>query len=246
MNLPEELSFERPKGEQIGEFIESFVVSLPPGSMLPSERATAERYGVARMTVRQELERLVAKGLIYRVQGRGTFVAGAKFEQSGKVLTSFSEDMGARGMTPGARVISQKVQPATEIVARALVIEPQKPVVRIDRVRTADGVPMAYEHAYLPAERFRGLDREDLENASLYDLLQKRWGVVLGHAVQTAAAVALSDEEAGLLQVPPGQPAFLFQRVTHDDGGAVIEYVRSLYRGDRYEVRTRLERNRSV
>lgn len=243
--LPETLSFERPKGQQLQEFLEEMLSSLDTGAMLPSERAIAERYGVARMTVRQELERLVAKGFIYRVQGRGTFVAEPKITQSER-LTSFSEDMRARGMTPGSKVLSQAIEPASELISGVLGVDPGTPVMRIDRVRTADGEPMAYEHAFLPAARVPGLEDEDLEDASLYDLLAQRWGVELHDADQKVAAVTLSEAEAELLQVSAGQPAFLFQRITRDSGGRVVEYVRSLYRSDRYEVRTHMDRTRLV
>ena len=239
--LPRRLSFKRPKGEQLQEFLEEFVASLEPGSMLPSERALAEKYVVARMTVRQELDRLESKGLIQREQGRGTFVAQPKFTQS-QVLTSFTEDMRARGMEPGSGVLSQEITEAHEIVARELGIPVGSPVVLIERIRTADGEPMAYERAYLPAERFAGLEAVDLSSGSMYELLETRWSVELLDARQRVTAVVVNDEEAKLLNVPVGQPAFLFQRTTHDGSGAVVEYVRSLYRGDRYEVDTHLDR----
>jgi GntR family transcriptional regulator len=239
--LPRRLSFKRPKGEQLQEFLEEFVASLEPGSMLPSERALAEKYVVARMTVRQELDRLESKGLIQREQGRGTFVAQPKFTQS-QVLTSFTEDMRARGMEPGSGVLSQEITEAHEIVARELGIPVGSPVVLIERIRTADGEPMAYERAYLPAERFAGLEAVDLSSGSMYELLETRWSVELLDARQRVTAVVVNDEEAKLLNVPVGQPAFLFQRTTHDGSGTVVEYVRSLYRGDRYEVDTHLDR----
>ena len=239
--LPRRLSYKRPKGEQLQEFLEEFVSSLEPGAVVPSERTLAERYGVARMTVRQGLDRLASKGLIHRVQGRGTFVAQPKFTQS-QALTSFTEDMRARGMVPGSAVLSQEVVDAHEIVARELGIDLGDPVVLVERIRTADGEPMAYERAYLPAKRFAGLEEEDLSGKSMYELLQSRWGIRLHDARQRVTAVALNDEEAKLLHVPVGQPAFLFQRTTRETSGGVVEYVRSLYRGDRYEVDTHLDR----
>jgi GntR family transcriptional regulator len=193
------------------------------------------------MTVRQGLDRLESKGLIYRVQGRGTFVAQPKFTQS-QTLTSFTEDMRARGMVPGSAVLSQEVVDAHEIVARELGIDLGDPVVLVERIRTADGEPMAYERAYLPAKRFAGLEEEDLSGKSMYELLQSRWGIRLHDARQRVTAVALNDEEAKLLHVPVGQPGFLFQRTTRETSGGVVEYVRSLYRGDRYEVDTHLDR----
>ncbi len=193
------------------------------------------------MTVRSELERLGSKGVIYRLQGRGTLVAEAKITQS-VMLSSFSEDMRARGMTPGSQVLSQEVVAASDIVASNLEVAPDSAVVRIERVRTADGTPMALEHAFLPSRRFPGLEDEDLSGVSLYEVLERRYEVPVHTAVQRIGSVALDDEEAELLGTPGGQSAFLIQRVTRASDEAVIEYVRSLYRGDRYEVHTRLER----
>jgi GntR family transcriptional regulator len=139
-------------------------------------------------------------------------------------------------------VLSQEVVDAHEIVARELEIAAGDRVLLVERIRTADGEPMAYERAYLPVERFPGLQDEDLSGRSMYELLESRWGVQLHDARQRVTAVALNDEEAKLLRVPVGQPAFLFQRTTHEASGAVVEYVRSLYRGDRYEVETHLDR----
>jgi GntR family transcriptional regulator len=168
-------------------------------------------------------------------------VAEPKFRQP-LTLTSFTEDMRARGMTPGSVVRNQAVVPASEVVARHLALVPGSPVVHLERIRTADGEPMALERTHLPAQRLPGLESADLRDASLYELLDRRWGVRVAQADQWASVVRLAAEEAALLQVAPDQPALLFQRLTRDPSGAPIEYVRSLYRGDRYEVHTRLER----
>jgi GntR family transcriptional regulator len=240
-SLPAALSARRPKGEQLQEILEGVVGAFEPGALLPSERLLAERYGVARATVTQAIDGLVARGLVYRVHGSGTFVAEPKFRQP-LTLTSFTEDMRARGMTPGSVVRSQAVVPASEVVARHLALVPGTPVVHMERVRTADGEPMALERTHLPAQRLPGLEEADLTDASLYELLERDWGVRVAEADQWANVVRLTDEEAALLHVSADQPALLFQRVTRDPSGAPVEYVRSLYRGDRYEVHTRLER----
>jgi GntR family transcriptional regulator len=168
-------------------------------------------------------------------------VAEPKFRQP-LTLTSFTEDMRARGMTPGSLVLHQAVVPAGEVVARHLALVPGTPVVHLERVRTADGEPMALERTHLPAQRLPGLEAADLTDASLYELLEQKWGVRVAEADQWASVVRLTGDEAALLHVAAGQPALLFQRVTRDPGGTPIEYVRSLYRGDRYEVHTRLAR----
>jgi GntR family transcriptional regulator len=229
------------KREQLQEILEGIIASLEPGALLPSERLLMERYSVARGTVVQAIEALAARGLVYRVQGSGTFVAEPKFRQP-LTLTSFTEDMRARGMTPGSVVRNQAIVPAGEVVARHLALVPGTPVVHLERVRTADGEPMALERTHLPAQRLPGLEDADLTDTSLYELLERKWGVRVAEADQWASVVRVGEEEAALLHVSAEQPALLFQRVTRDPAGTPVEYVRSLYRGDRYEVHTRLER----
>jgi GntR family transcriptional regulator len=217
------------------------VAALGPGAPLPSERALAERYSVARMTVRAELDRLVTEGQAYRVHGRGTFVAEPRVAQA-MALSSFTEDMRARGMTPGSVVLDQEVLPAPPLVARHLELAPDAPVIRLERLRTADGTPMALERAYLPAARFPGLAETDFTAASLYELLEDGLGVKLGVGEQRVVAVPLDEEEAELLDVAPGGPGLLFETVARDAGGEPVYYATSLYRGDRYEIRLRQER----
>src|SRR6266542_678652 len=195
-SLPANLSYQRPKGEQLQEILEGFIATLEPGTRLPSERLLAERY----------------------------------------------EDTRARGMTPGSVVLAQEVAPVSAVISRHLQVVQGTPVVHIERVRTANGEPMALERSYLPAGRFPGLEGVDLTDVSLYSLLAERWGARVASADQWASAVRLTEEEAGILGVDAGQPALLFQRVTRDQPGNIIEYVRSVYRGDRYEVHHRLER----
>jgi GntR family transcriptional regulator len=228
----------RPKGEQLRLALEQLIAGLGPGALLPSERVLAERFGVARMTVRRELDRLVADGLAYRVERQGTFVADARIVQT-DALSSFSEDIVARGMTPGSRTLSQELVAADDAVAAALERPPGTPVVRIHRVRTADGEPIAIEWIDLPSEDFPLLERQPLDGRSLYALLRERYGVTFGEARQRASAVALDAEEAALLDARAGEPAFLFRRTTRRHSGRVIESARSLYRGDRYEIEMR-------
>jgi GntR family transcriptional regulator len=185
--------------------------------------------------VRRELDRLTADGLTYRVERQGTFVAQPRIVQ-GDALSSFSKDILARGMTPGGSVIVQRLISADDAIAAALEQRPGVPVVYIHRVRTADGEPIAVEWIHLPAEDFPNLERAALEGRSLYALLAERFGVRFGEARQSASAVALSAQEAELLQTQPGEPALLFRRTTRRESGRVIESARSLYRGDRYEI----------
>src|SRR4051812_2370176 len=131
--LPRRLLPDRPKGEQLREILEDHAASLPPGSPLPSERELAERYGVARMTVRGEIQRLTSDGVTYRAHGRGTFVAESRVAQA-MALTSFTEDMLGRGMEPSSRVLTQRTVRATDVLAARLELRPGAALVRLDRV----------------------------------------------------------------------------------------------------------------
>jgi GntR family transcriptional regulator len=229
-----------PKGQALREILEGLIASLPPGSPLPSERLLADRYELARMTVRTEVDRLVAEGAVYRLHGRGTFVAEPRVAQA-VLFSSFTEDMRARGMRPGSVVRSQEVMDATPFLATSLEIPPGAPVVLVERLRTADGTPMALERAHLPADRFPGIEDADFAAGSLFEVLRAR-GVRLRDADQRVVAVAIGVEEAELLGVPDGQPGLLFHTLARDADGTPAYYATSLYRGDRYEIELRQRR----
>ena len=229
-----------PKGEALREILEGLVASLGPGSRLPSERLLAERYAVARMTVRTEVDRLVTEGAVYRLHGRGTFVAEPRVAQA-VVLSSFTEDMRARGMKPGSIVLSQELMEATPFQASTLEIASGASVALIERVRTADGMPMAFERAHLPADRFPGVEEADFARGSLFEVLAS-YGVRLRDADQRVVAVAIGPEEAELLGVGEGQPGLLFHTLARDSEGTPAYYATSLYRGDRYEIELRQRR----
>jgi GntR family transcriptional regulator len=229
-NLPEGL-----KGAQLQEILEAYVAGLEPGSPLPSEREMAQRFGIARMTVRGQLERLVHRGLVYRQPGRGTFVAERMLSHTDH-LTSFTEDMHVRGLTPGARLVEAGLIQADRALAARMEISRGSQVARIRRVRTADTAPMAVEVTHLPARRFPGLIDQDLTTQGLYELLVNSYGVQIRQGVHRVTVLTLEPADAALLEVSPGQPAFRIERTTRDADGVVIEYASSIYRGDRYEL----------
>jgi GntR family transcriptional regulator len=239
--LPRKLSRRSPKGEQLRAILADLIDALKPGDPLPSERELAERYDVARMTVRAEITALAAEGRVARVQGRGTFVAEARVAQAA-ALSSFTEDMKARGLTAGSRVLGQGTEPADDLVAARLDVRSGTPVVRVRRVRTADGEPMALEEAFLPADRFGALADDDLEGVSLFDVLETRFGARFPVADQQVVAVEIVGEDANLLRVAPGRAGLKFHTILLDADERPLAYAWSLFRGDRYEIRLRQER----
>jgi GntR family transcriptional regulator len=205
------------------------------GDSIPSERRLSTDLGVSRLTIRAALDDLVREGLLVRRQGSGTFVGEPKIAQQ-LTLTSFSDDMRRRGMVPGSRTVELKTTHAGPVLGRALHVSPDARVVRIRRVRLADDEPMALETLHVPAVLVPGLTRASLEDSSFYELLASRYDVVVASGVQTIEPTVTNEEESELLHVPLHSPAFLFERTSRADTGEIVEFVRSLYRGDRYRL----------
>lgn len=213
---------------------------LAPGDRVPSERELTEQYGVSRMTARQAVTELKAQGYIVRVQGKGTFVAAPKLDQPLVGLTSFSEDMRRRGLEPGAQVLRAEEVPSGSRVSQVLGRSEGTLVFRLERLRLADGQPMALEISCIPSDLCPGLLTKPLDR-SLYDMLRDHYGVKLVKATQRLEAVAANRHEAHLLRVREGTPLLMLERVSRDAENVPVEYVRSLYRGDRYRFLTELE-----
>ncbi|NBE98152.1 GntR family transcriptional regulator [Nonomuraea sp. KC401] len=222
--------------------IELIDTRLTPHDPLPSERELMQRHGVSRMTVRRAVEGLARDGRVYRVQGAGTFVADPGKITKSLTFSSFSEDIRARRMKPGGRLLRLESEPAEIDVARDLFLEPGTPVVRVTRLRTADGEPMCLENAWVPEHLVPGLTaRGHVE--SLYDVLEAA-GAAPEHADQTISATVVNREQADLLGVPGNFPALRVSRVTHDARGRAVERAVSLYRADRYDYRLSITRSR--
>ncbi|WP_052667568.1 GntR family transcriptional regulator [Nitriliruptor alkaliphilus] len=209
------------------------------GTAIPPERQLAEQLGVSRMTLRRVIGDLVFDGFLTRRQGSGTFVGKPKIAQQ-LTMTSFSEDMRRRGFRPSARTLSLEVTSAGARIGRWLDISPTAHIVRARRLRLADEETMAIETLHVPEELVPGLTRRDLDTTSFYDLLRERYGVALGGGRQTIEPTLVDEEEAAILDVPVHSPAFLFERVTRDTDERPVEFVHSLYRGDRYQLVTDL------
>ncbi|MDF2626663.1 MAG: GntR family transcriptional regulator [Symbiobacteriaceae bacterium] len=215
---------------------------LKPGDRVMSERELTTQFGVSRMTARQALTEMESQGFLFRVQGKGTFVATPKLEQPLAGLTSFTEDMRRRGLEPAARVISAEETVAGRKVARALGVGETASIYRLERLRLAGGEPMALEVSHIPSSFVPGLlDRGPVEH-SLYRVLDERYGLQLIRANQSLEAVAANPYEAEVLKVREGTPLLLLERVSRDAQDRNIEFVRSLYRGDRYRFTTELIR----
>jgi len=213
----------------VREAIETRV--LAPDDALPSERQLAEDFAVSRITVRRAIEGLVTEGLLVSRQGSGNFVC-SRVEKNFAKLTSFSEDMRARGSRPHSVWLKKAAGSVTPEEALKLALSPGTQVYRFHRLRFADDAPMAIEYATVVASCLPSLESV---GASLYGALDEH-----GHrpvrALQRLRALLLSAEQAKLLQAEPGSAGLLVERLGYLRDGRAVELSQSIYRGDTYDV----------
>jgi len=203
---------------------------LSPDDALPAERELADDLAVSRITVRKAIDGLVSEGLLVRRQGSGNFVS-ARIEKNFAKLTSFSEDMRARGRNPRSVWLKRSEGTVTPEEALTLRLSPGTPVFRFHRIRFADDAPMALEYCTVEASALRSIKAVD---ASLYEALEKT-----GHrpvrALQRLRAVLLTTEQAKLLKSHEGEAGLMVERVGFLNDGRAIEFSQSYYRGDTYD-----------
>ncbi len=237
-----------PRYYQLKEIMRERVQSdeWKPGDLIPSERELSEKYGISRMTARQAITDLVNEGLFYREQGKGTFVSQRKITQQLIRLTGFTEDIKARGQKPGTKVLSAQMFPADETTAEKLRIDPGTLIFRLQRLRLADDEPLAIELSQI---NFKGCERlleEDLEQNSLYRLLETKYGIPLMEADQELEAGLAGNEEVQLLKISLGRPVLFTRRITYTERNQPIEYAKAVYCGNKYIFHTHLKRDQLI
>jgi GntR family transcriptional regulator len=230
-----------PKYYRLKRHLLDMTETLAPGSAVPPERALAAEFDTSRTTVRQALQELVVEGRLERIQGKGTFVARPKVAQA-LHLTSSTEDMRAQGLEPTSQLLDIGYVTADGPLAGMLDISAGSWVLRIERLRLASGEPMAIETTHLSAERFPTLRGSLAKYASLYEALAELYGVRLAAAEETIETSLATPDEAGLLGTDVGLPMLMLSRHALDGEGRPVEWVRSVYRGDRYKFVARLKR----
>ena len=208
---------------------------IDPGSALPSERELSEMAGLSRVTVRKGIKQLIDEGVVISKHGSGTFVA-RRIETAGAKLNSFSDDTRSRGQDPGVVWIYKSYALATEEEAAVLEVPPDVRVARLGRVRLAGDEPLAIEHAVIPAMFMPDLDAL---GDSLYQALDVH-GFRPTSGTQRIRASLATETEAGILSVRQHSEVLRIERRTRIPDGRIVEFTRSVYRGDRYEFVTDL------
>jgi GntR family transcriptional regulator len=213
-----------------------------PGDRLPSELELARTHGVSRITSRQALDLLSAEGLLVRRQGMGSFVAAPRVTQPLVRLTDFVEDMAAAGLRPQSQVLRFETEPVPEQAAALLGLSPEVSVYRLDRLRLANGGPIALDWTWLPPQFGKLLVDHDLTRHTIYAILEREYGIPVVSGEYTIAAAAADAEQSRLLHVHHGAPLLVFDRTSLTAGGKPVYYQKRVYRADRVQYRLTLER----
>ena len=224
----------RPAWVQIEEWLADRIEagSLAPGERLPPERDLAGVLSVSRMTVRQALASLAARGLVERGVGRGTFVrTRAKVVHDLTRVAGFTEQVERQGLAAGTQVLAARECPAPEWPAAALGLAPGDPAYRLERLRLGGDRPIALEDTWLPAARFPGLLDHDLEG-SLYALMRDTYRLGPVSATERLEPVAAGQFEAEMLGVERGSPLMLVERIAYSADGVPVEFAADRHRGD--------------
>jgi GntR family transcriptional regulator len=219
--------------------------TLAIGEQLPSEDSLIERFNVSRITVRRAIQNLVGRGMVEIRRGKGTFVSAPKIVQELTELSGFVEDMHAIGRKPTARVLTKEITNANATVARHLGLTKGQRVMRIHRVRLADGVPLSFDETFLPLEIGKKIIANDLRVEPIFRLLERKYNIPLIEAEYRLEAGLATADVASALKVKEGSPLLIVERTSYSNKNVPVDYERLHYRGDLVSFVTRLARKRS-
>lgn len=212
-----------------------------PHERLMSERELGEKFNVSRITVRQALTEMIREGILYTQVGKGTYVSESKIKQELQTLTGFTQDMAARGTVASGQVLEARVIPATLTLAAIFSVPMNTELVLLSRLRLSDGMPLAIEVAYILHRVCLGILQYDFSKESLYNILAAHFNTILVRAEQTMEASLATPKEAELLQIISPSPVLRIERLSYNEQNTLVEYVISVYRGDRYKFHTTLQ-----
>lgn len=211
------------------------------GDKIPSENQLMDQFGVSRNTAKKAIEELVQEGILYRIQGKGTFVAKPKLQQSLMGFYSFSKVLKEKGMNPKDIILKiEEAKPTTKI-REALQLGEDEKVIEMKRLRCANNEPYILESSFIPKNLISNIEQlKKVGEVSLYDLFTQEFNIVVTRAKEAFEPVLIRSEESKYLQTEEGLPALLLERTAYDVNGVPVEFCRSIVRGDRCRFYTEL------
>jgi GntR family transcriptional regulator len=225
-----------PYYEQVVDQVRTLITKgkLREGQTFCSEGDLARTLSISKMPVRQAFQKLRAEGLLVIAKGKRPVIGTGRVRWNFQQLRGFSEEMRRRGLVPSAKVLDMRIVEPDAEVAQALKLTLGERVYSIQRLRLVNGDPVAVVISYLPARIFAGIDKQDLENQSLYDVFEKVYQRRLERAEEVIGAMIAGEQEAQVLQTQAGSALLLIKETTFDTQNIAIEYSISQLRGDRY------------
>ncbi|MFV3415134.1 GntR family transcriptional regulator [Pseudomonas nitroreducens] len=235
-----------PLYSQLKEILRTRILdgSYPPLSRMPSEAELGKAFDVSRITVRQALGDLQKEGLIFKIHGKGTFVAKPKAFQNVSTLQGLGESMSQRGYEVINRLRSFKTVPADAQVAARLQVAEGENVVQIKRARLVNRELVSLEITWLPEHVGKRLEKADLVSRDIFLILENDCALPLGHADLAIDAILADAELASALEVEEGSPVMRIERLTHTADGTPLDYEHLYYRGDAFQYRLRIDRHK--
>lgn len=234
----------RPYHEQISNWLRARIEEggFAPDDQLPSESDLGKRFGVSRITVRRALQTLESEGLIYRRQGLGSFVAPGRLRQGLVRLTDFAQDMARAGAKASSRVLHHGQEVAPAAVSSILGCPPDARVVRLDRLRLGDGLPVAFDRTWLPLFYGQVLEGRNLDETTIYQILEEQHGIPVLRGRYRMEAMNAPADIAGHLDVPKGCALFVIGRLSLTVEDRPVYFQRRFYRCDRVAFEMELAR----
>ncbi len=217
-----------------------------PNHKLPTEQELSREYKISRATVRQALAALVSEGLLYRKQGKGTFVTEKASQTKSVKLTGFTEDLFTEGHRAEVRVLDIKTVPAPERIATMLRIPRGEEIVRFKRIRSVDGSPFSYVVNYMVPEIGQKITEKELQQHTMLHLLEEKLGIPLGTIRHSVESVKADVEVSSLLGVSVFEPVLYMETSVYSAEGRAIEAVDTYFRSDRYRYTVELIRSQQL
>lgn len=204
------------------------------GDRLPSERELATQFNVSRMTLRQAIQTLADEGILERKIGSGTYVARKKVQEKMTGTTSFTDIMLSQNRVPSSKTVSYYVAKPSSSEMEKLKLKENEQIVRMERIRFADDLPICFEVASVPYSLVDQYSKTEI-TSSFYKTLEEKGSNKIGHANQTISAMLASEQIADYLKIKRGDAILRLRQISYFENGLPFEYVRTQYVGNRFE-----------